>query len=150
MKQGKRLKEVSRSFLKKRTKKLLFLRRSQDRVHCPDLFASDRNKSFLVLFFKKERSFFCFKTISGGYQFGPKLQPSSSCSISFLPAPAYRCFGRRWIEPAGILKRKQAQIFEVSHYMDNNPGRTKKGASRGHLLVSTIATRAMLQNVAEA
>jgi len=44
------------SFLKKRSKRLLFLRGSPNRRHGTGLSASARNKSFLVLFFKKEHS----------------------------------------------------------------------------------------------
>jgi hypothetical protein len=48
------MKEESSSFLKKRTKKLLFSRRSHDRSHGLDLSAGARNKSLLLLFFRKE------------------------------------------------------------------------------------------------
>jgi hypothetical protein len=42
------------SFLKKRTKKLLFLRKHTDTGHGPAAGAAAGNKSLLLLFFRKE------------------------------------------------------------------------------------------------
>jgi hypothetical protein len=50
----KRLRRQECSFLKKRTKRLLLLRRFHDRGHGRDLAAGVRSKSLLLLFFRKE------------------------------------------------------------------------------------------------
>jgi hypothetical protein len=42
------------SFLKKRSKRLLFPRRSKDRGYGLELYAGARHESLLVLFFRKE------------------------------------------------------------------------------------------------
>jgi hypothetical protein len=46
--------KASSSFLKKRTKRLLLLRRSHDRGHGRDLAVGTRRESLLLLFFRKE------------------------------------------------------------------------------------------------
>jgi hypothetical protein len=46
--------EESGSFMKKRTKRLCLFRLSQDRGHGREGAASARNKSLLLLFFRKE------------------------------------------------------------------------------------------------
>jgi hypothetical protein len=50
-----RVKEESPSFLKKRSKRLLFLRRSQDRSNGRDLAARAEVKVFLLLFRQKKK-----------------------------------------------------------------------------------------------
>jgi hypothetical protein len=52
---AQRKKEESTSFLKKRSKRLLFLGNSQDRGHGPYLAASAETKVFLLLFLQKKK-----------------------------------------------------------------------------------------------
>jgi hypothetical protein len=52
--------EASTSFLKKRSKRLLFLRRSHHRGHGLDLSASARIKVFLLLFLQKKKNLIYF------------------------------------------------------------------------------------------
>jgi hypothetical protein len=48
--------EARPSFLKKRSKRLLFSRRSHDPGHGPDLSASAEIKVFLLLFLQKKKA----------------------------------------------------------------------------------------------
>jgi hypothetical protein len=54
---AQRHREESTSFLKKRSKRLLFCRRSHNRGHSLDLSAGARIKVFLLLFLQKKKAF---------------------------------------------------------------------------------------------